>query len=201
MMSEAAPDEPSRAAEVELLLRRAKAGDLAAFEQIMLLHERQVYQTALRLLQQVEDAQDAAQEVFLRFYRSLHRFDEMRACPPWLYRITVNVCHDINRRKQRTSMLSLDDPATRRAAGEPAVSSPDPHQQVSAAEEERLIRSALKRLPEKERAALVLRDLEGLSTKEVAKILGSSETTVRSQISTARVKLKTFRENWLKGAR
>ena len=198
MMGDAAAGE-RQAGEEAALVRQSKAGDLAAFEQLISLHERQVYQTTLRLLHRSADAPDACQEVFLRFYKHLHRLDERRPCSPWLYRITVNVCHGINRQRRKQPWLSLDDPGAGGALIQNAHSAPDPLRQVSGAEQERLLGEALKRLPEKERAALVLRDLEGLSTREVAKILGSSETTVRSQISRARVKLKDlcddFRRN------
>src|SRR5262245_45771466 len=79
------------------LIRRARHGDLAAFEQMMREHDRQVYRVALRILGNIEDAQDAAQEVFLRLHRSLNRIDEDRALGAWLYRVTVNVCTDLLR--------------------------------------------------------------------------------------------------------
>jgi RNA polymerase sigma-70 factor (ECF subfamily) len=184
-------DEPPERAESARLLRLAKTGDLAAFEQIIIRHERQVFMTALRLLSHLEDAQDAAQEVFLRLHRYLHEFDEGHEFSPWLYRVTVNVCRDIRRKRQKQFMLSLDE---LRETGEleDVSSSVDPESAIALAEKRRMVAEGLKTLSEKERAALVLRDIEGLSTKEVAHILGSSETTVRSQVSTARVKIKKF---------
>src|SRR6516225_9655709 len=76
----------------------AKAGDLAAFELLMRQHERLVLATALRILGNLTDAQDASQEVFLKLYRNLGRVDPT-ACAGWLYRVTVNVCHDLRRRR------------------------------------------------------------------------------------------------------
>jgi RNA polymerase sigma-70 factor (ECF subfamily) len=175
------------------LLRRSKAGDLAAFERIIALHERRIARTAWRLLHRAEDVQDAAQEVYLRFYKSLRGFDERRELAPWLYRITVNVCRDFNRRGGKDPVLSLDAPAAdgvRIEAVEPGAS---PYEQAAQRQEKLLIAEALRALPEKERAAIVLRDLEGLSTREVAKVLGSTETTVRSQICRARLKLRQAR--------
>jgi len=100
------------------LLRDAKAGDRAAFERVVLGHERRVLLTALRLLGRWEDAQDAAQEVFVRLQRYLGRFDEALDLAPWLYRMTVNVCRDIGRK--RTAHDDLDpnaaDPAWARSA-------------------------------------------------------------------------------------
>ena len=175
------------------LLRQAKAGSNSAFEQILLLHQRQVLMTSLRLLGDLKDAQDAGQEVFLRLFKYLHRFDDTRAFRPWLYRMTVNVCRDIQRKRQKTTMLSLEDIHQRGGLMEP-VSSLDLEADLSLSEKRKLVSEALKKLPEKERAAVVLRDIEGLSTREVARILGSSEVTVRSQVSSARIKIKKFIE-------
>jgi RNA polymerase sigma-70 factor (ECF subfamily) len=180
------------AAELSGLLRLAKAGDLAAFEQIVLLHQRQVYRTARRLLANHEDAQDAAQEVLLRLHKHLRRFDEVRALSPWLYRVTVNVCRDVGRHRRHHTGPPPD------ADGTP-FRGPDPHVQASLAEQRRLVGAALARLPEKERAAVVLRDIEGLPTSEVARILGKTEVTVRSQLSNGRRRLKTLIERFLRG--
>jgi RNA polymerase sigma-70 factor (ECF subfamily) len=162
------------------MLGLAKSGDAQAFEAVLRLHEAQVARTALRLLGNRQDAQDAAQEVFLRLHRNLRKIDDAGNLSGWLYRVTVNVCHDILRKRKATD--SLDD------ARIPAASSIEAD--LGREEQHRLILEALAGLPEKERAALTLRDLEGLSTREVAEILGSSEATVRSQISAARLKIR-----------
>jgi RNA polymerase sigma-70 factor, ECF subfamily len=178
-----------------LLVRRAKAGDREAFEALLLRHERAVLHTALRLLGRLDLAQDAAQEVFLRMHKYLARFDDERELGPWLYRVAVNVCRDLHRRSGRET-LSLEDveEPTATAAGVGEIEA-----RLDQARRRRLVARALQALPEKERAALVLRDIEGLSTAEVAEILGSSETTVRSQISTGRVKVKKLVEEYLRG--
>jgi RNA polymerase sigma-70 factor, ECF subfamily len=152
-------------------------------------YERMVLVTALRLLGNLADAQDASQEVFLRLYRNLGKV-QGSALSGWLYRVTVNVCHDA--RKRRQAGVAIED------AGEIASAEADPQEQTADAERRRALALSLRMLPEKERAALVLRDLEGLSTDEVARILGSSEATVRSQISHARVKVKGFIERYFR---
>src|SRR5690349_5959867 len=179
LAAEMAVQQPGTPDELTRLLSEAKRGDAGAFEQIMRRHERQVLRTALHLLGRMEDAQDTAQEVFLRVYKHLRRFDERREFAPWLYRIAVNVCRDIARKRGRET--TLDESARRMQSADSAQ-----------AEQRRMLMRALQELPAKERAALVLRDLEGLTTAEVAAILGSSESTVRSQISTARVKIRKF---------
>jgi len=165
-------------------------GDLAAFETVMRQYERLVLVTALRLLGNIEDAKDASQEVFLRLYRSLGKVELESNYQAWLYRVTVNVCYDIGRkRKPSVAMEDVPDPVS---AGD------DPQQCMTGAERQRVLQMSLRTLSAKERAALVLRDLEGLSTEEVARALGSSEATVRSQISKARVKMRDFVERYFR---
>lgn len=168
-------------------VKEAKAGDAVAFESILRRYERQVLMTALRLLNgNLEDAKDASQSVFLRLHKYLYQLDENRCFASWLYRMTVNVCRDMNRSRMRHPAMSLED------AGEMATGALGAEETIERSQQNQMIAEALKELPEKERAAIVLRDIEGLTTAEVAQILGSSEVTVRSQISSARVKIKKF---------
>jgi RNA polymerase sigma-70 factor (ECF subfamily) len=169
--------------EIERLLIEAKGGDPAAFEQLMMRYERQVLSTSLRMLGNLPDAQDAAQEVFLRFFRSLRRVDAARDPGPWLHRLAVNVCRDFAGARRLHASVDEIDVVARRDT---------PDQTMDREEQVRLLTGALDKLSLKERQAVVLRDIEGLSTAEVAEVLGSSETTVRSQISKARVKLRRF---------
>ena len=163
--------------------------DLAAFERILRKHERLVLRVCLRMLGNLEDAQDAAQEVFLKLHRNFGRIHAGREVAPWLYRVAVNLCRDnLRRRKETVALEDLPLPAGK----------VDPEAALDTTRRAGLVAEGLKHLPEKQRAALVLRDVEGLSSREVAAILGSSETTVRSQISTARVKLKKYLDRVLR---
>jgi RNA polymerase sigma-70 factor (ECF subfamily) len=176
-------------------IRLAQEGDAEAFEELVGRHERCVYGTAWRLLGHLEDARDAAQEVFLRLYRSLARIDPGRPLQPWLYRVTVNVCRDLGRERRRRSRWSPS--SVEELRGERGLEPEDPlagpERRAEAAQETRRMLELLEELPDKERTALVLRDLEGLSTAEVAECLGSSPVTVRTQISRARLKLHRLR--------
>jgi RNA polymerase sigma-70 factor (ECF subfamily) len=175
-----------REAEFVRLVKRAKAGDNAAFEAILGRFERRVLLTALRLLSgNLEDAKDAAQQVFLRLHRSLGQLDESRHFTSWLHRITVNVCRDMLRVRARRSLVPLED-VPEAAAAETADSG------MRRSEQMRLIYAALATLSERERAAIVMRDLEGMATSEVARISGSTEVTVRSQIANGRIKIKKY---------
>jgi RNA polymerase sigma-70 factor (ECF subfamily) len=150
------------------------------FDRMVAAHQQMVLRTAYRLLGRLEDAQDAAQEVFLRLFRNQVSVNgDPKA---WLYRVTVNVCNDHHRR--RKSVVEL---GSQRA--DPA---PDPERVLTLKERKRLIVEGLETLAERERACVVLRDIEGLTTAQVAAILDIEEATVRSQIHGARVKLASF---------
>ena len=182
--------ERTSAPEAASLLERAKAGDADAFEAIMTQHQPRVFRTARALLGNHEDAKDATQDVFLRFFRHLGRVDPDRDPAPWLYRIAVNVCNDMLRKRKRAHWL-------RRATTPRADTAPAAGQRIELEEERNIVMEGLNQLSPRERAALVLRDIEGHATKDVAHILGSSEVTVRSQVSRARVKLKRHRDRAL----
>lgn len=191
MASGRSPFETSAETAADPAIRRALAGDERAFEEIVRSHERSVYALARRLLGRPEDAEDAAQEAFLRLFRSLGRLDPTRPIDPYLYRVTVNVCRDFGRRRRLRPAVPLEELA---AAEEPFARGADPAAAAGFSEERRVAAAALRTLPEKQRAALVLRDLQGLSTREVAAILGSTEVTVRTQICRARLKVNEFRD-------
>lgn len=173
---------------------RAGTGDAEAFEAVVRRHEARIYRLARRLLGSSEDAEDAAQEAFFRLYRALDRLDPARPVLPYLYRLTVNVCRDLGRRRRLRVALSLDEVPPGR---EPVDQGADPAAAARLGEARRIASAALATLPEKQRAALVLRDLQGLTTREVAEVLGTTEVTVRTQISRARLKVKEYRDRVL----
>lgn len=176
--------------ELALIVASAKEDGRTGFERLMRRHERLVLATALRLMGNLHDAQDAAQEVFFRMYRNLHKIEDPELCAGWLYRVTVNVCRDLHRKRLPSVPLNHAD--------EIALDGPDPHSRLVLSERQRALELVLRRLPAKERAALVLRDLEGLSTLETASALGSSEATVRSQVSKARIKVRESVERFFR---
>jgi RNA polymerase sigma-70 factor, ECF subfamily len=152
----------------------------STLDELVALHQQRVLRTAYRLLGSLEDAQDAAQEVFLRLLKNLQRIDGDPHA--WLYRVTVNICNDRYRRGLRVMELDTDCVDT----------APNPERALEIEERKRLLMEGLQTLSGRERAAVVLRDIEGLSTREVAAILKVEEVTVRSQISMARVKLAKY---------
>jgi RNA polymerase sigma-70 factor, ECF subfamily len=176
---------PAETAEVSRLVRLTLRGDRTAFEQIIIRYESRVMTLAVRLLGSRDDAPDAAQEVFLRAFKYLHRVDPGKPLDPWLFRIAVNVCRDLMRRRAQRQNTFVDGKPP-----EPLDQSCDPGAGLERKQQRVILLKALERLPEKERLAIVLRDIEGRSTADVAAILRSSETTVRSQISRGRLRLK-----------
>ena len=172
------------------LVELAAMGDREAFERLMTLTQPRVMAMTWRMLGNEPDAKDAAQEIYIRLYRNLALFDREHELFAWLYRIAVNVCRDIgrDRRRRQERFSSLD------AVSEPRETAVAAGQEnaVARREEREAVARAIATLPEKERAAIVLRDVEGLDTDEVARILQSSATTVRSQIHSARKKLRAL---------
>lgn len=188
LMSRVPDDEPApETLAIEALVRRTLEGDCRAFEQIVQMYERRVLNVSTRLLQGFDEAQDATQEVFLRAFKYIHRLDVRRPMEPWLMRITVNVCRDIRRKTLRRHYTFSEVPS---CGGEPAGNGKDPYAGFAWEQQRQHLWKALNSLPEKERMAVILRDVEGFSTSEVAEILGNSESTVRSQICRGRCRIK-----------
>lgn len=181
-------------AEVELLAL-ARRGDIAAFEQIVIRYERRVFGLALRMTGSTEDAKDATQETFILLHRKMAQITSGQSLGAWLYTVATNVCRNIARNRRRARVVSIkDSPAD--TAVDP---SPNPERVAAAKQREDQLLAALQTLPEKERAALLLREMEGLSTEEVAQVLGSSPATVRAQICSARLKLRRYLAHELPG--
>jgi len=194
MTAEALVREDEEATDERLLLahiRAAKGGDQRAFEGIMLATERRVALLAWRILGDAEEVKEALQETFLRLFRHLHRYDESQDFFGWLFRIAVNVCRDLDRRRRRRRIFApLEDALGLSGKSIPADDA------LARRDDVALLRRAIDALPPKEKLAIVLRDVEELSTDEVAAILGSRPATVRVQISKARAKLRQWMEKW-----
>lgn len=187
-----------RAESLAILIDRARAGDRPAFDQIMIRHQRLVVSTAWRILGNKEDARDAAQECFLRVYKYLKNFKRGEDFSAWLYRITVNVCRDHARKRGGAGRFVSFEREWEEGGFASLPSRENIEEEAILSQEKNIIERALATLTKRERAVIVLRDLEGLSTEEVSEILGSSQGTVRSQISSARAKIKRFRDDFLK---
>lgn len=150
-----------------------------AFEDIVRARETQLLRVGYRMLGNWADAEDVAQEAFVRLHRHGLGFANDAALGAWLYRVAVNLCMD--RLRAARPAAELDGLASTQRSAEASVAAEQDKQRLMA---------AMAQLPERERAAVVLREIEELSTAEVAEILGSTEVTVRSQVSKAIGKLR-----------
>ena len=176
------------------LIRKAKQGDMLAFEELILKHEKIVYNLALRMMNHSEDAMDISQEVFLKAYRSLANFDERSAFSTWLYRITHNTCIDEIRKRKGKQTYSLEEDLESEDGSmqrQVADDGDTPEESLMRKEQKSEILRALDTLSEEHKAAIILRDVKGMSYEEIAEILDLSLGTVKSRINRARNQLKT----------
>jgi len=171
------------------LVEKAQKGDRAAFGELVRKHQRKVYATALQMTGNHGEADDLAQETFLRAFQAIDRFDGRSEFSTWVYRIVVNLT--INHLKRRGKVASVDD-GDPRVAGALAAGAArsDPAGEVDLRRFYGRLAAALDALPESLRATVVLVSLQGLPHRTVAEILGCSEGTVSWRVHQARKLLK-----------
>lgn len=162
-----------------------RQGNLNAFERLMARYQQQAVAVAYHMLGDWEDAKEAAQDAFVKVYQALDSFDVARSFSTWLYRILVNTCIDYRRRRSALSDAVGIMPLSLLGQAQPA-----PDAEVEANEHRALVSKALAHLSPKHRTVITLRDLQGLSSREVSDILDCSEATVRVHLFHARRKLK-----------
>jgi RNA polymerase sigma-70 factor (ECF subfamily) len=176
-----------------ILVREARGGDSGAYGELVRRYQDRVYTITYGLIQNHEDALDLTQDVFLRAHGSLRQFREESVFYTWLYRIVLNACIDYNRRKKRSPQpCSLDDPVLGETGFEPSDgrTAHQPDRALENKELGRLLRRAIERLPEPQRIAVVLHDIEGLQHKEIATLLNCPIGTVKSRIQRGRNELR-----------
>jgi RNA polymerase sigma-70 factor (ECF subfamily) len=172
------------------IIRACLEGSQEAFAVLVKRHEQRAFWAAYRVLGDADGARDVAQEAFMRVWRALERFDFSMAFPTWLYRITVNLAIDHLRRNKRHKGVDID-------IFREALADENPGQSPDHAEGSRelatKVRQVLQTMDEKYRTVLALRDLEGLSSKQISDITSITHATVRWRLHVAR---KQFREAW-----
>ena len=181
------------------LIAGIAARDPEAFRTLMERHAAPVINLAFRFLGTVADAEDAAQDVFLRLYESPPHLNSSTKLSTWLYRVTVNRCLDLLRKKPRRGQtVSLESSASDDSEEEmslqeklPDISTATPREQVAQAEQSSSVRQAVAALPELLRIPLILATFEELSQEEIARILKVSPKAVEHRIARARELLKT----------
>lgn len=177
------------------MVNRARAGDIAAFNQLVHAFQRRVFNVCARTLGRTDDAADATQETFLRAYRSIsHYRAPSERFQPWLLRIATNVCLDQLRHRRRHPTSSLDVPRSDDSAAALELSDghPSPEDRLMSAETIRTIELGLSTLSIDHRLVLVLCDVQELPYEEVVQILSIELGTVKSRLSRARAHLRDF---------
>jgi RNA polymerase sigma-70 factor (ECF subfamily) len=178
------------------LIRRARAGDEDAFAELVTMHAARVYGALRHFGLDPDEADEVAQEVFVRAWRGLARFEERARFSTWLYRIAFN---EAQRRLSRRPAPRVEADPDR---DDPTVSLPEspelgPEPQALGREFERTMDRALEQLPADWRAAVVLRDIEGLSTEEAAEIAGVGQAAFKSRLHRGRMQLRALLEPYL----
>ncbi len=195
----AAPD----AGGEKLLLERLRAGENAAFAELMRAYGGRLLAVARRMLRSDEDARDAVQDAFLSAFRALDGFQEEARLGTWLHRIAVNICLMKLRSRRRKPEESIEEllPTFLEDghAAQPASRWRDASDEQLSRERTRvLVRECIDRLPESHRTILLLRDVEELDTDETAKLLGLSESAVKTRLHRARQALRTLLDPYLR---
>ncbi len=177
----------------DALVAKARSGNVAAFEQLVLAYEKKVYNLAFRMMGNSEDASDVVQETFLRAFSSLRSFRGDSSFSTWVYRIVSNICLDELRKRSRQRVSSLDEPVEGQDGEmirQVADPSPGPEDALQRTETREQIQRGIASLQEDHRVIVVLRDVQGLSYEEIAQVLGLSLGTVKSRLNRARLALK-----------
>lgn len=178
-----------------LLIKKAKDGDMRAFEELILLNEKMVFNVVLRMINNPEDAKDISQEVFIKVYKSLNNFNEKSAFSTWIYRVAVNTCIDEIRKRKKVNIISIDEETEN---GDCAIqkqyadTSETPEERFIQNEDKNQILNAVNELSNDHKTMIVLRDLHGLSYNEISEITGNTLGTVKSKIARARLQLKNM---------
>lgn len=172
------------------LIRRSKEGDLDAFNQIVERYQRQVFNTAARILGNSAQADDATQETFISAYRAIGRFRGVNLAP-WLLRIAKNQCYDMLRSARRRPAYSLEENLTN-PAFEPTGGDDGPEENALRSELAAEIQRAILTLPKEQRLVVTLVDVQGFSYDEAAEIAGVSKGTIKSRLSRGRAKVRDY---------
>lgn len=185
------------------LIEKAQKGNRSAFEELVKLHEKNVYNLALKLVKNREDAMDAAQESFLKAWISLKSFRNESKFSSWLYRLTYNTCLDYLRKSKKGEIISLTSAEDEETEADIKDNAPTPEAYAMQKETRKAVREAVDALPEEYRKIIIMREFAGLSYSEIAEAMDINEGTVKSRLSRGRLKLVevlrnsgTFSENF-----
>lgn len=203
-LSKSPPGEPDSGPKLvadEVLVGRAQRGDMDAFDQLIRRYQERVYAIIYHMTSNHEDANDLAQETFLKAYRALRSFKGDASFYTWLYRIAVNKTINFLKQRKSRQMMSLNDldvQVEHDAELVALISDKTPRREVNLVELQEKLNAALLKLSESHRLVVTLHDVEGVPHEEIAKIMDCNVGTVRSRLFYARQQLQAYLSDYLK---
>ena len=190
---------PAPVEEVELV-KRARKGDLAAYDELVRRYQERIYATIYHMTANHEDANDLAQEAFIKAFQALRSFKGGSSFYTWVYRIAVNKTINFLKQRKNKAQMSLDD-LDFNAEHDPdlvaLISDKTPRREVNLAELQEKLNAAMQKLSEPHRLVVTLHDVQGLSHEEIAKIMECNIGTVRSRLFYARQQLQAYLSDYL----
>jgi len=196
-----APSEATAPVEEMDLVRRARKGDLTAYDELVRRYQERIYATVYHMTANHEDANDLAQEAFIKAFQALKSFKGGSSFYTWVYRIAVNKTINFLKQRRNKGQMSLDD-LDFNAEHDPdlvaLISDKTPRREVGLAELQEKLNAAMQKLSEPHRLAVTLHDVQGLSHEEIAKIMDCNVGTVRSRLFYARQQLQAYLSDYLK---
>ncbi|WP_243109359.1 RNA polymerase sigma factor [Anaerophilus nitritogenes] len=175
------------------LIHKSQQGHIESFENLIKNYQKLAFNIAYRMLGNIEDAKDATQDAFLKAYKNIDQFKEESTFSTWLYKIVTNTCLDVLRKKKKIKIYSYDqniETEKGKVLREIADEENTPEKIVEKNEIQKHMQQAIDSLSEHHRSVIILRDIQGFSYEEIAKILNCSKGTVKSRINRARQALK-----------
>ncbi len=184
-----------------VLVKRARQGDLAAYDELVKRYQERIYATIYHMTSNHEDANDLAQEAFIKAFHALKSFKGGSSFYTWVYRIAVNKTINFLKQRKNKAHLSLDD-LDFNAEHDPdliaLISDKTPRRDINLAELQQKLNEAMQKLSEPHRLVVALHDIQGLSHEEIAKIMDCNIGTVRSRLFYARQQLQGYLSDYLK---
>ncbi|MGH9869886.1 MAG: RNA polymerase sigma factor [Candidatus Polarisedimenticolia bacterium] len=168
------------------LIRRSRQGDETAFEQLVLLKRDRAFRIARHMVGNDAEAQDIAQQAFIRLWSALPNYDQSAPFDPWFFTIVINLAIDHSRRARRSPLVALPDEADQQMGASPSMEVPGAEARLMTDELRRIFDTISGELAPAQRAVFTLRAIEGMPTEEVARIMEIRPSTVRNHLHQAR---------------
>lgn len=185
----------------QLLVKRARQGDLGAYDELVRRYQERIYATVYHMTSNHEDANDLAQEAFIKAFQALKSFKGGSSFYTWVYRIAVNKTINFLKQRRNKSQISLND-LDFNAEHDPdlvaLISEKTPRREISLTELQERLNAAMQKLSEPHRLVVTLHDVQGLSHEEIAEIMDCNIGTVRSRLFYARQQLQAYLSDYLK---